>query len=54
VQRLSPEGAQSGLLGDSVVMTDNLATILESAIGRVIGSLPMGGADQALRNAQKS
>ena len=50
VQLLSPEGAQSGLLGDSVVMTDNLATVLESAVGRVIGSLPMGGLDQALRH----
>ena len=34
------EGQQSGLLTDSVVMADNLATIVESAIDRVIGSLP--------------
>ena len=50
VQRLSPEGAQAGLLSDSVVMTDNLTTVLESAVGRVIGTLPMGGVDQALRH----
>jgi mRNA interferase MazF len=50
VVRLStPEGGQSGLLTDSVVMTDNLATIAEAAIDRVIGSLPMTDADAALR-----
>lgn len=31
-------GRQSGLLTDSIVMTDNLATILEAEIDRVIGS----------------
>jgi len=50
VRRLTPEGGQSGLLMDSVVMTDNLATVLESALGRVIGSLPMGEVDPALRH----
>ncbi len=45
----SKEGQASGLLADSVVMTDNLATILEVAIDRVIGALPMGGVDKALR-----
>jgi mRNA interferase MazF len=44
------EGRQSGLLSDSVVMTDNLATITESAIDRVIGSLPMTAVDLALRH----
>ncbi len=44
------EGRQSGLLTDSVVMTDNLATVTESAIDRVIGSLPMGAVDAALRH----
>jgi len=44
------EGRQSGLLTDSVVMTDNLATVIESAIDRVIGSLPMGQVDVALRH----
>ena len=47
----SSEGRQAGLLSDSVVMTDNLATVLEPAIHRVIGSLPMGDADAALRRA---
>ena len=46
----TPEGQQSGLLTDSVIMTDNLATIVESAIDRVIGSLPMTKVDVALRH----
>ena len=46
----SPEGQQSGLLTDSVVMTDNLATIIESAIYRVIGSLPTAEIDKALKH----
>ena len=46
----TPEGQQSGLLMDSVVMTDNLATVTESAIDRVIGSLPMTKVDVALRH----
>lgn len=46
----TPEGKQSGLLTDSVVMTDNLATILESAIDRVIGNLPMDDVDAALKH----
>lgn len=44
----APEGQQSGLLTDSVVMTDNLATITLSAIYRVIGSLPTANIDKAL------
>jgi mRNA interferase MazF len=44
------EGQQSGLLTDSVVMTDNLATIIEPAIDRVIGALPMDKVDAALRH----
>lgn len=44
------EGQQSGLLTDSIVMTDNLATVIESAINRVVGSLPMTGVDEALRH----
>lgn len=46
----SPEGRQSGLLADSVVMTDNLATIAENEIDRVIGTLPMANVDIALRH----
>jgi mRNA interferase MazF len=44
----SEEGKRSGLLSDSVVMTDNLATITEVAIDCVIGSLPMHDIDHAL------
>ena len=45
----TPEGQRSGLLTDSVVMCDNLATIAETEIGRVIGMLPMARIDAALR-----
>lgn len=45
----TPEGRQSGLSTDSVVMTDNLATIMLSEIEGVIGSLPMTEIDVALR-----
>ena len=50
ILRATPEGAGSGLLTDSVVMTDNLATIADAAIDRVIGALPMPNADTALRH----
>jgi mRNA interferase MazF len=50
VRRTTPQGLQSGLLTDSVVMTDNLATISEAAIDRSIGSLPMAEVDAALRH----
>ena len=50
VMRASPEGQQSGLLADSVVMTDNLATVVDAAIHRVIGMLPMARVDAALRH----
>jgi len=43
-------GKRSGLKTDSIIMTDNLATILQSAISRVIGSLPMAEVDRALRH----
>ena len=46
----SPAGKESGLLTDSVVMTDNLATIAEIAIGRVIGRIPMKEVDKALKH----
>jgi mRNA interferase MazF len=46
----SPEGANSGLLADSVVMTDNLATIATSEVDRVIGTFPMPAVDAALRH----
>jgi mRNA interferase MazF len=47
----SPAGDASGLLADSVIMTDNLATVLEKAIQSVIGRIPnMNDVDNALRH----
>lgn len=37
VRVASAEGRKTGLLTDSVIMTDNLATILEDEFDRVIG-----------------
>lgn len=50
VLRSSPASQQSGLLTDSVVMTDNLATIAENEIDRVIGTISMADIDMALRH----
>lgn len=51
VARSSPQGARMGLLSDSVIMTDNLATILESEIDRAIGHCDdMQSINVALRN----
>ena len=49
VELESKEGKESGLLTNSVVMTDNLATITNVAVDRVIGKLPMGKIDKALK-----
>jgi mRNA interferase MazF len=47
----SPAGVASGLLADSVIMTDNLATVLEKAFHSVIGIIPdMTEVDAALRH----
>ena len=46
----TPEGRQSGLIMDSVVMTDNLATVVESTIERVVGSILIEKIDEALRH----
>lgn len=46
----TPEGQSSGLLTDSVVMADNLATIKETEMERVIGKLPMEKVDAALKH----
>jgi len=46
----SPYGRESGLLGDSVVMADNVATVTLGAIVRVIGSIRMAEVDIALRH----
>src|SRR4030067_3348233 len=45
----SSEGKSSGLLTDPVVRADNLATITDIAIDRVIGNLPMKAIDKALK-----
>jgi mRNA interferase MazF len=51
VSRATPEGRQSGLLVDAVIMTDNIATVAVSAISRVIGMLTnMNDVDGALRH----
>jgi len=45
------EGKQSGLRSDSVVMTDNLATVADRAIDKAIGSLTsLANIDLALRH----
>ncbi len=43
-------GENSGLLADSVVMTDNLVTVAESVIDRKIGVIPMQQIDKALHH----
>jgi len=51
VSQSAPEGRWMGLRTDSVVMTDNLATVRESEIDRVIGHCPdMQPVDAALRH----
>lgn len=51
IARQSPAGAASGLLTDSVVMADNVATVLEGLLERRIGSLAdMTAVDTALRH----
>ena len=51
IVRIDGHGAAgSGLLMDSVIMTDNLATIHHSEVDRVIGALrEMAEVDEALR-----
>jgi mRNA interferase MazF len=49
VRLATVQGSQSGLLTDSVVMTDNLATVGSFAVSRVIGTIPMVQVDEALR-----
>jgi mRNA interferase MazF len=41
VPKASAQGAAMGLLTDSVIMTDNLATVWQSEIDRVIGRCPV-------------
>ena len=54
VSRATPEGQRSGLLTDSVVMTDNIATVAVNAVSRVIGKLGgMREVEAALRHTLK-
>jgi mRNA interferase MazF len=46
----TPAGQQSGLISDSVVMTDNLATVNLAAISRVIGSIEIENLYNNIRN----
>ncbi len=47
----SPEGATAGILTDSIIMTDNLVTVLEKEIDRSIGLLKdMTLVDEALKH----
>ena len=47
----SPEGRKSGLRTDSVVMADNLATVIDKQVDGVLGALPdMNAVDAALRH----
>lgn len=51
VSLATPEGRQTGLRADSVIMLDNLATVENKLIGRVIGTWPdMAAVDAALRH----
>lgn len=50
ILRHTTDGQQSGLLTDSVVMTDNLATIFNSEIDRKIGKISMQKVEAALRH----
>ena len=51
VSLATPAGLRSGLRTESIVMTDNLATVFDTEIDRVIGSwTDMAMIDTALRN----
>ncbi|NQV23517.1 MAG: type II toxin-antitoxin system PemK/MazF family toxin [Rhodopirellula sp.] len=51
VKQRSAEGQQMGLRMDSVIMTDNLVTVLDSELDRTIGHLPdMEPVDAALKH----
>ena len=46
----STQGKEAGILMDSIVMTDNLATVRETEVDRLLGSLSdLGEIDNALR-----
>jgi mRNA-degrading endonuclease toxin of MazEF toxin-antitoxin module len=48
----SVEGQSSGLRLDSVIVTDNIVTVLESAIDSILGKMPdMKKVDDALKHS---
>ncbi len=48
----SPEGKTSGLRLDSVIMTDNIVTVLKSEIDSILGNLPdMQAVNKALKHS---
>ena len=50
IRQNSTAGLQAGLLTDSVVMTDNIVTVLENAIDRSLGQIQdMSDVDLALK-----
>jgi mRNA interferase MazF len=54
IERATPEGQQAGLLHDSLVSCNNLATIYEDRINRIIGHLSvalMNCIDECLKAA---
>jgi mRNA-degrading endonuclease toxin of MazEF toxin-antitoxin module len=54
IARATPEGQQAGLLHDSVVSCNNLATVYEDRIDRIVGHLPaalMSRIDECLKAA---
>ncbi len=54
IEAKTEQGKETGLLFDSVVMTDNLATILLARVTRVIGELTeMSQVENALRRTLK-
>ena len=49
VSLASPEGRQAGLISDSVILTDNLVTVLETEISHSLGVwLDMAAVERAL------
>jgi len=51
IRTASPEGKAAGLRLDSVLMTDNLATVLEAEIDSVLGRMTqMAAVDSALKH----
>lgn len=51
ITRASTAGQQAGILMDSVIMTDNLATIRDGEIDRMLGTIAdMSAVDKALKH----